>query len=156
MSKQLVTNELWEAIEPLLPPERPKPNGGRPRVPDRAALTAAIRTAEEAARRLGATSYALEGVEFGTLAEQRHEMSEEWNSALGTFIQRRRVRTPQGGYHYPFDAETPTWLVKIRGTFQAPSGPGNSAVVHGVMLVLADARTGEMIGTEDLQASPED
>ena len=34
----LVTDELWGAIRPLLPPEPPKPRGGRPRVPDRAAL----------------------------------------------------------------------------------------------------------------------
>lgn len=39
MAKPLVTDELWERIEPHLPPEPPKPNGGRPRVPDRAALT---------------------------------------------------------------------------------------------------------------------
>jgi transposase len=42
MSKGLVTDELWEIIEPLLPPEPPKPRGGRPRVPDRAALTGII------------------------------------------------------------------------------------------------------------------
>jgi transposase len=39
MAKPLLTDELWKRIEPLLPPERPKPKGGRPRVPDRAALT---------------------------------------------------------------------------------------------------------------------
>ncbi len=39
MAKPLVTDELWKVIEPLLPEERPKPKGGRPRVPDRAALT---------------------------------------------------------------------------------------------------------------------
>ena len=39
MSKQLVSDELWSVIEPLLPPEPAKPRGGRPRVPDRAALT---------------------------------------------------------------------------------------------------------------------
>ena len=33
---------MWEIIEPLLPPEQPKPKGGRPRVPDRAALTGII------------------------------------------------------------------------------------------------------------------
>ncbi len=33
-----MSNELWEMIEPLLPEEPPKPKGGRPRVPDRAAL----------------------------------------------------------------------------------------------------------------------
>jgi transposase len=35
---RLVPDELWEAVAPLLPKEPPKPKGGRPRVPDRAAL----------------------------------------------------------------------------------------------------------------------
>jgi transposase len=39
MSEPLVSDALWAVIEPLLPPEAPKPKGGRPRVPDRAALT---------------------------------------------------------------------------------------------------------------------
>src|SRR5262245_12304282 len=39
MSKPMVTDELWAIIRPLLPPERPKPKGGRPRIADRAALT---------------------------------------------------------------------------------------------------------------------
>lgn len=38
MSHPLVPDDLWEAIEPLFPEEPPKPKGGRPRVPDRAAL----------------------------------------------------------------------------------------------------------------------
>ena len=42
MSKPLVSDALWAAIEPLIPPEPPKPKGGRPRVPDRAALTGII------------------------------------------------------------------------------------------------------------------
>lgn len=42
MKKPLVSDELWEIIEPLLPPEPPKPKGGRPRVPDRAALTGIV------------------------------------------------------------------------------------------------------------------
>jgi transposase len=42
MAKPLVTDELWEVIEPLLPEEPPKPNGGRPRIDDRAALTGII------------------------------------------------------------------------------------------------------------------
>jgi transposase len=42
MAKELVSDELWEVIEPLLPPEAPKPQGGRPRVDDRAALSAII------------------------------------------------------------------------------------------------------------------
>jgi transposase len=42
MSAPLVPNDLWEAIEPLLPEEPPKPKGGRPRVPDRAALAGIV------------------------------------------------------------------------------------------------------------------
>ena len=42
MSKPLVPDALWETIEPLLPPEPPKPKGGRPRVPDRACLTGIV------------------------------------------------------------------------------------------------------------------
>jgi transposase len=42
MSKPLVPDELWEIIKPLLPEEPPKPKGGRPRVPDRAALIGII------------------------------------------------------------------------------------------------------------------
>ncbi|PYE54053.1 putative transposase of IS4/5 family DUF4096 [Deinococcus yavapaiensis KR-236] len=38
MPKPLVSDELWALIHPLLPPEPPKPNGGRPRVPDRDVL----------------------------------------------------------------------------------------------------------------------
>jgi len=34
-----MSDELWDVIEPLLTEEPPKPKGGRPRVPDRAALT---------------------------------------------------------------------------------------------------------------------
>jgi transposase len=42
MAKELVTDELWEVIEPLLPEEPSKPKGGRPRIDDRAALTGII------------------------------------------------------------------------------------------------------------------
>jgi transposase len=38
----LVPDDLWEAIEPLLPNEPPKAKGGRPRVPDRATLVGII------------------------------------------------------------------------------------------------------------------
>lgn len=38
MRHELVTDEMWAVVEPLLPKEPPKPKGGRPRVPDRAAL----------------------------------------------------------------------------------------------------------------------
>jgi transposase len=39
MAKPLLPDELWERIEPLLPPQPPRPKGGRPPVPNRAALT---------------------------------------------------------------------------------------------------------------------
>ncbi len=38
MAKPLVSDEVWECIEPLLPPEPPKPKGGRPRIPARQVL----------------------------------------------------------------------------------------------------------------------
>ena len=39
MSKLLVTDDLWELIEPLLPKHKPRPRGGKPPVPDRVCLT---------------------------------------------------------------------------------------------------------------------
>ena len=42
MRKPLVTDEMWAAIEPLLPFEPPKPRGGRPRCDDRLALAGII------------------------------------------------------------------------------------------------------------------
>ena len=42
MSKPLVSDELWAIVASLLPPEPPKPKGGRPRVSDRAALTGIV------------------------------------------------------------------------------------------------------------------
>jgi transposase len=42
MVKQLVPDELWMIIDPLMPPAPPKLNGGRPRVPNREALAGII------------------------------------------------------------------------------------------------------------------
>ena len=42
MAKPLVSGTLWEVVEPLLPPVPAQPKGGRPRVPDRAALTGIV------------------------------------------------------------------------------------------------------------------
>lgn len=40
MAKQLVDDALWQVVEPLLPPPPARASGrGRPRLPDRAALT---------------------------------------------------------------------------------------------------------------------
>jgi transposase len=39
MSRPLVPDALWAVEEPLLPAGPPKPKGGRPRLPDRMALT---------------------------------------------------------------------------------------------------------------------
>jgi transposase len=38
MAAALVPDGLWDVIEPLLPLPKPKPQGGRPRIPDRACL----------------------------------------------------------------------------------------------------------------------
>lgn len=42
MAFTLVSDELWNDIKPILPRERPKPDGGRPRVADRACLTGIV------------------------------------------------------------------------------------------------------------------
>lgn len=42
MAFTLVSDELWSDIQPILPRERPKPDGGRPRVDDRACLTGIV------------------------------------------------------------------------------------------------------------------
>jgi transposase len=38
MTATLVSDGLWDMIEPLLPLPKPKPQGGRPRTPDRVCL----------------------------------------------------------------------------------------------------------------------
>ena len=42
MAFTLVPDRLWKEIKPLLPPERAKPKGGRPRGSDRACLTGIV------------------------------------------------------------------------------------------------------------------
>ncbi len=42
MAKELVSDKLWETVEPLLPDEPAKPKGGRLGVDDRAALAGII------------------------------------------------------------------------------------------------------------------
>jgi hypothetical protein len=42
MAKPLISDELWSVVEALLPPEPPKPKGGRPVVPLHAALSGAL------------------------------------------------------------------------------------------------------------------
>ena len=39
MAKELLSEELWAALEPLIPAPPPRPKGGRTRVPNRATLT---------------------------------------------------------------------------------------------------------------------
>ncbi len=46
----LVSDDLWEAVAPLLPPAPPKSCGGRPRVPDRAALICIIFVSRQGVR----------------------------------------------------------------------------------------------------------
>lgn len=40
--KKLIDDDLWAIVEPMRPPHRPPPKGGRPFVDDRAALTGIV------------------------------------------------------------------------------------------------------------------
>ena len=42
MSKLLVTDDLWEIVEPLLPKHEPSPKCGKPRTPDRVCLSGVL------------------------------------------------------------------------------------------------------------------
>src|SRR5919204_2531711 len=42
MAKQLVSDDLWAAVKPLLPPGKPPGTRGHPRVPDRVALAGIV------------------------------------------------------------------------------------------------------------------
>lgn len=42
MVKELVTDELWEIVEPFLLPQPPESKDGRPRIDDRAALSGIV------------------------------------------------------------------------------------------------------------------
>lgn len=42
MAQPLVTDDLWAAVEPLIPKRPPRPKGGRPPIDDRQALTGVL------------------------------------------------------------------------------------------------------------------
>jgi len=42
MAREIVKEELWKKIEPLLPPEKPKGSNGRPPISNRQAFTAIV------------------------------------------------------------------------------------------------------------------
>jgi transposase len=42
MAAALLPDALWDLVEPFLPNSPPQPNGGRPRVSDRACLTGIV------------------------------------------------------------------------------------------------------------------
>ena len=42
MARQIVKDELWKKIEPLLPPDKPKGSNGRPPLPNREVFTAIV------------------------------------------------------------------------------------------------------------------
>jgi putative transposase len=78
-----MSDELWERIEPLLPPPKPKKKSGRPRMDDRKAMSAifyVLRTGcqwQALPRSLGASSTV-------------HDRFQEWRDA-GVFVRMWQV-----------------------------------------------------------------
>jgi predicted ATPase/DNA-binding CsgD family transcriptional regulator len=85
MVKRLVPEELWTLVEPLLPPEPPKPNGGRPRVPDRAALAGIYEPWAEERRAQLRGLYLSLLLEVAGIYEERNEYGEAIE-ALGKVV----------------------------------------------------------------------
>lgn len=42
MARQIISDEIWNKVEPLLPPDKPKGSNGRPPIPNREAFTAIV------------------------------------------------------------------------------------------------------------------
>jgi len=90
-----IPDALWERIEPLLPPECPKPKGGRPRAPSRRCMDAifyVLRTGcqwKALPRCLGAASTVHDrfqewreaGVFCGEMAYRATMRSWDWNGS---------------------------------------------------------------------------
>ena len=107
-----IPDELWQRIEPLLPPERKKPAGGRPTVPARRIMACVLYKL-----RTGCSWKAL-GKEFGSGATCHRRFAEwseqgvfralwrvlliEYDSAVGagldwTSLDSAIVKAPKGG-----------------------------------------------------------
>lgn len=74
-----VPDELWAVVAPQLPPSRPKPKGGRPRVPDRVVLAGILYRL-----RTGCQWHALPS-EFGS-GSTCHARFQQW-AVAGVFTQ---------------------------------------------------------------------
>ncbi len=133
MQDALVPDALWEAIEPLLPPPRPKKKSGRPRVPDRPCLAGilyVLRTGCQwrflpcrelqcgspvtAWRRLDAWTRA--GV-WGRL----HQKIVDWNAALGE-VDPRHVIIDSASIRAVFGGPIPDRIARIEPK-KAAKGP---------------------------------
>src|SRR5918912_321728 len=113
MSTPLVSDTSWETMAPLLPLEPPKPKGGRPRVPARAALrglifvlTSGIRWAmlpQEKGCGSGVTCWRRLRAwqEAGVWERLHHALLDRWNHADKIAWRRRAWTAPlarqQGG-----------------------------------------------------------
>ena len=77
MAKELVSDELWQEIEPLLPPPPgPSPKGGRPPVDNRRALAGIVFVA-----RTGIPWQALPAEAFGVSGSSCWRRFEQWTRA---------------------------------------------------------------------------
>jgi transposase len=106
-----VPDELWHAVEPLLPPERPKPRGGRPRIPDRHVLAGIVYRL-----RTGCQWHALPS-EFGS-GSTCHLRLQQWATAgifTDAFVTMLKRYDRRRGIHWK-------WGALDSATVKAPKG----------------------------------
>jgi LysR family nitrogen assimilation transcriptional regulator len=114
-----VPDDLWAALQPLLPAEGPKSRGGRPRISDRAALAGILFML-----RTGRPWHAVP-VEFGCCGKTSRRRLREWQATgnWGRIHQILRQRLP--------DADALHW--RLVPSPEAPPPPSLSSAVVGQM-----------------------
>jgi transposase len=149
MAEQLVPDDIWDAIAPLLPAHPPQPNGGRPWISDRAVLGGLIYVLRSStpwrllpARALGCGSRVtcwrrLRAWQAAGVWEQLHhrlldwlgnERQIDWSRAA---IDSLSVRAKQGGTDRPQSRRSRQGWLQVPPGDRRPRDPAGRRAVGG-------------------------